>query len=93
MQKAPPGEGLSHNHLQGNIRSSTFWLNQTECGIFTEFPATIITAMVSPTALPMARMTLAMIPDFAARIVTIWIVCHVVAPSARDLRDTIAAPP
>ncbi len=40
-------------------------------GILEAFPATIITAMVSPIALPIPRMKLAKIPDRAEGIITL----------------------
>ncbi len=55
-----------------------------ECGICTEFPATMMTAMVSPTARPMPRMTAATMPERAAGSTTRRMVCHCVAPSASD---------
>ncbi len=47
-------------------------------------PATIRTAMVSPIALPIPRMIAAAIPDSAAGTITRLIVCHRVAPMARE---------
>ena len=48
------------------------------------FPVTIRTAMVSPIARPMPRMMAAVIPEMAAGTTTRTIVCHFVAPSARE---------
>src|SRR5271157_160346 len=53
-------------------------------GMRRAFPATIMTAMVSPTALPIPRMKLARIPDRAAGRTTLQMVCHLVAPIAMD---------
>jgi len=55
-----------------------------ESGMAAALPATMITAIVSPTARPMPRMTLAMIPDLAAGIITMRVVCQRVAPRAID---------
>ena len=52
-------------------------------GILTVLHATMITAIVSPRARPMARMMLAMIPERAALTVTMCVVCQRVAPKAR----------
>ena len=49
-----------------------------------EFPVTIITAMVSPMALPTPRMIAAEIPEMAAGTTTFVVVSHLVAPMARD---------
>ncbi len=48
------------------------------------FPVTMITAIVSPTALPIPRMIAAVIPGSAAGSRTRAIVCQWVAPSARE---------
>jgi len=51
-------------------------------GITGAFPVTIITAMVSPNALPTPNITAVSTPDLAAGKVTPQMVCHLVAPSA-----------
>ena len=53
-----------------------------ESGILAWFPATMITAIVSPIALPMPRMTPASIPGFAAGTITLNTAPSCVAPSA-----------
>ena len=53
-------------------------------GIFTAPPATILLAIASPSALPMPNTTPVQIPDFAAGITVLQIVCSFVAPSAND---------
>ena len=53
-------------------------------GILAWFPATIITAIVSPIARPIPRTTAARIPDFAAGSITIKMLLSFVAPSARE---------
>ena len=53
-------------------------------GICTTLPATMITAMVSPMALPTPKITPAKIPDFAAGTVTLKIVFTGVVPRARE---------
>jgi hypothetical protein len=57
--------------------------SRKEVGIFTEFPKIIIMAMVSPTARPIPNTMLATIPDLAAGISTLHMVCQCVAPRAR----------
>jgi hypothetical protein len=46
------------------------------------FPATIMTAMVSPTARPIDRIAAARMPDLAAGRTTILTACQGVAPTA-----------
>ena len=58
--------------------------------ICTTLPATMITAMVSPMALPTPKITPAKIPDFAAGTVTLKIVFTGVVP--RDVYKRQAAP-
>ena len=53
-------------------------------GMTAAFPVTIRTAMVSPTALPIPRMMAAVIPDRAAGVTTLLMVCQCVAPRAND---------
>ncbi len=53
-------------------------------GTIAEFPQTIITAMVSPTALPIPSIIAADIPDMAAGVTTFIVVSHLVAPMAMD---------
>ena len=48
------------------------------------FPVTIMTAIVSPMALPIPRMAAAEIPDIAAGTMTLIVVSQRVAPMARD---------
>ena len=57
---------------------------QTGSGMMAAFPATIMTAMVSPTARPMPRMIAAAIPERAAGTRTRLMVCQRVAPMASD---------
>ena len=52
-------------------------------GTFTVLPDTSTIAIASPTALPTPNTTAVIIPDFAAGIVTLNIVCVGVAPRAR----------
>ena len=59
-------------------------LSTIEVGITGEFPATNITAIVSPIALPTPNTTAASMPDFAAGKVTLNIVSVVDAPRAKD---------
>ena len=47
-------------------------------------PVAIRTVIVSPTALPIPSITAAIIPEEAAGITTFHIVCHLVAPRARE---------
>jgi hypothetical protein len=58
--------------------------SRNEVGSSTLFPATMITAMVSPIARPIPRMTAATSPARAAGSTTPVIVCHWVAPSAYE---------
>jgi len=53
-------------------------------GITGALPVTIITAMVSPSERPIPSITAVNTPVFAAGRVTSQMVCHWVAPSARD---------
>ena len=53
-------------------------------GMIAVLPATIRTAMVSPTALPIPRMMAAAMPERAAGTITRLIVCHRVAPMASE---------
>ena len=53
-------------------------------GITGEFPATSITAIVSPKALPIPSTTAAKIPDLAAGNITLNIVSILDAPSASE---------
>ena len=55
-----------------------------DVGIWATFPATIITAILSPINLPIARMILVSIPGLAIGSSTFLIVCHFVAPNASD---------
>src|SRR2546428_56894 len=55
-----------------------------DLGICGEFPITINTAIVSPMARPMPRITPVRIPGLAAGNSTLQIVCHLVAPRAND---------
>ena len=48
------------------------------------FPVTIMTAIVSPMALPIPRMTAADIPEAAAGTMTFIMVSHLVAPMASE---------
>ena len=59
-------------------------LSRIDVGNAVEFPATSITAIVSPNALPIPRITPASIPDLAAGTVTLNIVSIFDAPNARD---------
>ena len=54
--------------------------SSSEVGNRSELPTTMITAIVSPTARPMPRTTLATMPDRAAGMTTRHIVCQWVAP-------------
>ena len=53
-------------------------------GIIAAFPVTIRTTIVSPIALPTPSITAAEIPEIAAGIMTLYMVCHLVAPSASE---------
>ena len=53
-------------------------------GKLTAPPATIVIAIASPSALPVPNTTPVSIPDFAAGITALNIVCSFVAPSAND---------
>ena len=53
-------------------------------GMMAALPVTIITAMVSPIALPIPRIMAAVIPDRAEGTITLLIVCHLVAPIDRE---------
>ena len=55
-----------------------------EFGIWDTLPATMITAKVSPTALPIPKITAVMIPGNAAGNMIFLIVCQFVAPKPRD---------
>ena len=57
-------------------------LEKSPLGNSGTLPATIITAIVSPTALPIPKTKLVMMPDFAAGTTTLNIACCGVAPSA-----------
>ena len=57
---------------------------QIGSGMIAAFPATIMTAMVSPTARPMPRMMAAAMPESAAGTRTRLMVCQRVAPMASD---------
>lgn len=57
---------------------------QSGVGMIAAFPQTIRIAMVSPTARPMPRMMAAVIPERADGMMTFCMVCHLVAPIARD---------
>jgi hypothetical protein len=57
--------------------------SKKEFGILTAFPKIMIMAMVSPMARPIPNMMLATIPDLAAGINTLQMVCQCVAPNAR----------
>ena len=59
-------------------------LSINDDGITGEFPATSITAIVSPKALPIPNTTAARIPDLAAGNTTLNIVSILDAPSAKD---------
>ena len=59
-------------------------LSSNDVGIAVELPATKITAIVSPNALPIPSITPANIPDLAAGTVTLNIVSIFDAPSAKD---------
>ena len=57
--------------------------SRIEPGIARALPTTIMTAIVSPTARPMAKTMEAMMPDLAAGSTTRQMVCQCVAPRAR----------
>ena len=57
---------------------------QMGSGMTAALPATIRTAMVSPTARPMPRIMAAAMPEMAAGTMTLLIVCHRVAPIASE---------
>ena len=57
---------------------------QMGSGMMAAFPATMSTAMVSPTARPIPRMIAAAMPESAAGTRTLLTVCQRVAPMARD---------
>ncbi len=57
---------------------------QIGSGTTAAFPVTIRTAMVSPIALPIPRMIAAVIPERAAGMITLLIVCQPVAPIASE---------
>src|SRR5690606_3049106 len=59
-------------------------VSRRERGMREILPHTMITAMVSPTARPIPSTTEAMIPDFAAGMVTLKMVSTLEAPRARD---------
>ena len=52
-------------------------------GMTAAFPVTMSTAIVSPMARPIPSMTAALIPETAPGTITLLMVCHRVAPSAR----------
>ena len=56
--------------------------SRIDVGIATALPKTIMTAIVSPTARPVPKMTAATIPDLADGKITDRIVCQWVMPSA-----------
>ncbi|MBI2974562.1 MAG: hypothetical protein HYY43_03115 [Deltaproteobacteria bacterium] len=53
-------------------------------GMIVALPDIIITAIVSPTARPIPKITPARIPERAAGRITLQTVCHSVAPNARE---------
>ena len=57
---------------------------QSGSGTKATFPVTIITAIVSPIALPNPRMIAADTPDMAAGKTTFMVVSHLEAPIASD---------
>ena len=63
------------------IGESTLYIGS---GMMGEFPVTIRTAIVSPTARPMPRMSAAVMPERAEGTTTCEMVCHRVVPRARE---------